>query len=137
MASVMKLSLHMNNLVRSIAAVVIATIASFILVPTPNMAGCPYAGPCHIWPEFLYAFIFVFVSIVAGPSNRVFQTFILALIPLMGLIQPQTTGELGAFFWRVIINLPSDPMVQGGVIAAIICYVAKIIYKKANHETHT
>ena len=130
----MKISLVTNKYIRGFAAIAIAVVASIVFVTESNMSGCPYAGPCHIWPIFLEAFIFVFISIIIGPSHRAFYILVFVLILIMGLMEPYRTGELGADFWLVLMYLPSMPLVHGGIGGAIIGYFSKTIFKRCNNN---
>jgi hypothetical protein len=110
------------NFLRLIAVIVIAAIAPEILLPEANGNGCPFVGPCHIWPDFMSGFIFILICVIFGPKHFIFQVLILCLVPLLGLLEPIRTGWVSSdtfSFWEFLLYLPGVTLVQGGVLGAM------------------
>ncbi len=98
----------------------VASFAASLLIPEPNMVGCPYAGPCHYWPHFLKGFVFILVCVVVGPRKLPYQLFVIFLVPALGLVEPANTGELRSAVLLVLLHLPWDYIVQGGVAGVLV-----------------
>lgn len=114
---------HINNILRLVAVIVIASVAPEILLPEPNMLGCPYVGPCHVWPDFMYGLIFIFICVTCGPRQLPYQVLVFALIPFLGMVGPISSGEISLHtfpYWSLLLGLPWVTMVQGGVVGAIL-----------------
>ena len=125
-----------KNLIWSFSAFAGAML-SVALLPNPSMASCPYAGPCHLWPELLAGFLFVFLSLVLGPKLVSHRVFVFVLLAIWSIMEPHRTGELKLHMvLEILAILPQMLIFQGGVVGAFLGYSVVLLFRKMKRNTH-
>jgi hypothetical protein len=105
------------------------------VLPNPSMVGCPYAGPCHLWPELLAGFLFVFLSLVLGPKLVSHLVFVFVLLTIWSIMEPLRTGELELHMvLEIFAVLPRMLIFQGGMVGAFLGYSAVLLFRKMKRD---
>lgn len=121
-----RLYLGIRQIVHGIGAIG-ASVLLVWMMPEPSMNGCPMIGPCHVWYMYITGFVFSVLCFVIGPRRQMYYVVVFMLIFFMGVVDSISTGEIYAYTSESFRGIFSNPMFQGGMLGAAVCFLCCIL----------
>lgn len=85
-----------------------------------SVGNCPHLTSCLTIQELYIGFVFLLVSLLAGPKKIWFVFFAVLVLLLLSQAEEWRTG---AGFTSTLITMPLDPLLHGGGVALLLFLV--------------